>query len=316
MVEVELADQDLSKGNVCAGKAKQEKITVGQTLFQARTDRSESDLEQISDELCIRPHLLAALEQDDFNKFPSACYAAGFLKNYAAFLGLNVTQVIAQYQQEFQGSSKKVDLVFLKMEENSHPRRQMMISLMILSALVLYGVWYSIQGKDSISLASLPDIADVTSDILVSATSDIETPTPQAAPKAVEEIRVLAAAEKIERDKGYHLVQQVNATPVVAAQAETATGGAVQVRLTVREDAWVRIMDAEREILVDRVLLAGEEFYLTDHKGMTLMTSNAGALSVFVDDMAVLPFGKSGEIRDNISLDKGDLPMKTAQLSH
>ncbi|MBL4612411.1 MAG: DUF4115 domain-containing protein [Emcibacter sp.] len=316
MVEVEFADQGLSKGNVWAGKAKQEKITVGQTLFQARKNRSESDLERISEELCIRPHFLAALEQDNFNKFPSACYAEGFLKNYAAYLGLNVTHVIAQYKQEFQGSSKKVDLVFLKVEENSYPRQQMMVSLMILSAIVLSGVWYSIQGKDSISLASLPDIADVTSDILVSATSDVEAPTPQAVPKAVEETVVLAAVEKIEQDQGYHLVQQVNATPVVAVQAETATSGATQVRLTVREDAWVRIMDAEREILVDRVLLAGEEFYLTDHKGMTLMTSNAGALSVFVDDMAVLPFGKSGEIRDNISLDKGDLPLKTAQLSH
>ena len=86
------------------------KITIGEKLFQARhaltgaDDIEKLSVEKISSELCIRPHLLAALEQDDFTKFPSACYAAGFLKNYAAYLGLDVAQIVTQYKKELQQS--------------------------------------------------------------------------------------------------------------------------------------------------------------------------------------------------------------------
>ncbi|MBL4802474.1 MAG: helix-turn-helix domain-containing protein [Emcibacter sp.] len=320
MVEVEFVDQDLSKNDARGGDTKQTISTVGQKLFQARCEKPDLDLEQISEELCIRPHLLAALEQDDFDKFPSACYANGFLKNYAAYLGLNVTQVIAQYKNEFQGSSKKVDLVFLQVEQNNHHGTQTFVSLMVLSALVLSGVWYSLGANDNLSVASLPDINEITSNILVSAIGEDQNPLIQHITKLQDKIVVQDVAETIvaaveEEGQGYHLVQQVNATPL-AKKSEIVAVGTEQVRLTVAADTWIRIVDGDSKILVDRILLSGEEFYLTDHKDMTLMTSNAGAISVFVDNVAVMPFGESGEILDNISLNKQNLHLETAQLSH
>lgn len=284
-------------------------LTIGQKLFEARQDLCETDLNEISSELCIRPHLLRALEQDNFDKFPSACYAAGFLKNYASFLGLNVGKIMAQYKREFQGSAKKVDPVFLEVEKKSNHAQQMIVSLAILSALVLYGVWHFAGGNDRISLSVLPDISEVTSNILVSAAEEDQ----KSAPVTIE------ASEKspeksFGQDLGFNLVQPVNATPLETVEATTGLV-AGQFRLSVREDAWIRIIDADRQILVDRVLLAGEEFYMTDRKGMTLMTSNVGAVSLFVGDVAVSLVGNSGEIRDNISLDKNDLLMKITQLS-
>ena len=63
-------------------------------------------------------------------------------------------------------------------------------------------------------------------------------------------------------------------------------------------------------------MLAGEEFYMTDRAGLKLMTSNAGAVSIHVGNIAVGPLGKFGETRDNIRLDKQDLLMKTARLAY
>ena len=280
-------------------------VTVGQKLFDARQNSNETDIDKISSELCIRPHLLLALEQDDSDKFPSACYAVGFLKNYATYLGLNVTQIVAQYKGEFQGSTQKVDLVFLEGEKTHNHAQQIMVSLVILSMLVLYGVWYFAKGNETISLSGLPDVSEVTSNILVSATVEDQAP----------EIKTVdLPIEAIEEDPGFHLVQQVNATPVKDTSKST-TLTTEQVRLSVREDVWIRIIGADKETLVDRILLAGEEFYMTDHKDMTLMTSNAGAVSIFVGNIAVSLLGESGEIRDNISLNKSDLLMKTAFLS-
>ncbi|PCJ44507.1 MAG: hypothetical protein COA81_00965 [Alphaproteobacteria bacterium] len=303
MVDVELRGFGEVAGDVRAIDVVAAVVTVGQKLSQARKKSQVTDLEQISEELCIRPHLLRALERDDFNKFPSACYAAGFLKNYAAYLGLNVAQVIAQYKNEFQGSNKKVDLVFLKVDEHNNSTQKKVVSLIILSMIVIYGTWYSLRGGDNISLSALPDVPDVTSNTLVSAIeSDQKAPEKSPAPVG-------------SHNQKYSLVQQANAG-LISAEDKKLPVSAEQVRLTVQQDAWVRIVGANKEILVDRVLLAGEEFYMTDHKDMTLMTSNAGAVSVYVGGKAVKPLGKFGEIRVNISLNPQDLPLKIARLSY
>lgn len=303
-------------------KSMSDVMTVGQKLSAARCASQESDMAVISSELCIRPHLLLALEQDDFNKFPSACYAAGFLKNYATYLGLNVGQISAQYQKEFQGSKEKVNLVFLEGEKNHSHNHAMIVSLVILSALVLYGVWYSASGKSSLSLASLPDVSEVTSNILAFTDGENATPrvktiapavvkTPEPTEKAsLEKVPLVKPSKKQvvpEQGRGFTLVEQANATPGEVRSMMGAPLQSDQIRLSVRADAWIRIVGADNKILVDRVLLAGEEFYLTGNKGMTLMTSNAGAVSIFMGDLAIPYLGKPGEIRDNISMDKQDL---------
>ncbi|PCI52043.1 MAG: hypothetical protein COB49_00305 [Alphaproteobacteria bacterium] len=300
------------KNNMDYGSAAEvpaEALTVGQRLSQARRASGEIDMEKISDELCIRIHLLRALEQDDFDKFPSACYAAGFLKNYASYLKLDVGQITAQYKKEFQGSMKKVKLVFLEVEKDHNSAQHMIVSLAILSALVLYGVWYFSGGNDRLLLSALPDVSEVTSNILVSAILEDEQN-----PVMAEVTAAPAPKEALEKNQGFYLVQRVNATPLEATTKNTALGTG-QIRLSMREDAWIRIIDANKKILLDRILLAGEEFYMTNRKGMTMMTSNAGAVSLFVGDMAISLFGDSGQIRENISLDKQDLLMTTAHLS-
>lgn len=309
-------DYEISEAAALNSEALEDRMTVGQKLSEARRTSCETDMEDmeyISGELCIRPHLLTALEQDDFDKFPSACYAAGFLKIYASYLGLNVGQIVDQYKKEFQGSTKKVNLVFLEVEKSHNYAQQVIVSLIILSALVLYGVWYATHGNDRLSLSALPDVSEVTSNILVSAAEEDQKPVVKTEVFASVKTPTLPK-EDSGLDQGFNLVQQANASPLELKTKTTALG-AEQVRLSVREDAWIRIVGADRKILVDRILLAGEEFYMTDHKGMTLMTSNAGAVSLFVGNVAVSLLGKPGEIRDDISLDMDDLLMKTGQLS-
>lgn len=306
MFGIKSVDQDLVlAGNVGLDKsgfrAAPEKITenisVGQTLFKARQRLRKTSLENISTELCIRPHLLMALEKGDFKIFPSACYAIGSLKNYAEYLGLDVNKMVAQYKGEFQDSNKKVDLVFLEVDQNNNSTQSLVVSLVILSVLVLFGVWYSTNNDNQMSLSALPDISEITSNILVSyAQTDQPLPT----------------ASEQEDKASFHLVQQATAMSL-SADAQPTAIVADQVRLTVSEDAWVRIVSADQEILVDRIFLADEEFYMTNRTGLRLMTSNAGAVAIYVGNVAIAPLGKAGEIRENINLDKAALLQNTAR---
>ncbi len=61
---------------------------VGTRLRQAREARGLSLL-QAAHALHIKPHYLEALERDDWDALPSPAHARGFLRTYAAFLGLN-----------------------------------------------------------------------------------------------------------------------------------------------------------------------------------------------------------------------------------
>lgn len=88
--------------------------TVGQRLRIARQDHRLS-IEQAADATRIRPHYLQALEADDYSVMPSVVQARGFLRNYAAFLDLDLQAILAELQaaqpvEQVSGPLPQVDL--------------------------------------------------------------------------------------------------------------------------------------------------------------------------------------------------------------
>jgi cytoskeletal protein RodZ len=68
--------------------------SIGAALKRTREQRGLS-LAQVSETTKIRSHYLHALESDDLSSMPSAVQARGFLRIYAAFLGLDLDKVVA-----------------------------------------------------------------------------------------------------------------------------------------------------------------------------------------------------------------------------
>ncbi len=62
--------------------------TVGEILRAAREERKLS-VEQVNRETKISVQTISALEEDDFDAFPSETYLKGFVRTYAEFLGLD-----------------------------------------------------------------------------------------------------------------------------------------------------------------------------------------------------------------------------------
>jgi len=79
--------------------------TVGQILKQTRIKRN-LEINQVAKATKIRPVYLKALEEDNYQKLPSATSTRGFIKNYAEFLGLASTEVLAIFRRDF--NEKKV----------------------------------------------------------------------------------------------------------------------------------------------------------------------------------------------------------------
>jgi transcriptional regulator with XRE-family HTH domain len=71
--------------------------TLGQTLRAAREAQGHT-LDDVEGVTRIRAKHLAALENDDYAALPSLAQARGFLKNYAQHLGLDLQEVLGQYE--------------------------------------------------------------------------------------------------------------------------------------------------------------------------------------------------------------------------
>jgi len=74
--------------------------TVGEILSAAR-EKKKLTIEQVEKATRIRAKFLLALEKNDFSKLPPGTFVRGFVKNYAAFLGLPVEETLAFYRRQF-----------------------------------------------------------------------------------------------------------------------------------------------------------------------------------------------------------------------
>ncbi len=82
-------------------------LTPGMILKKERARKNYS-LEEVSAATKIQVHYLNALENDEYNKFPSSVYSKGFLQNYAKFLGISSDRILALYRRQVGEAPRQV----------------------------------------------------------------------------------------------------------------------------------------------------------------------------------------------------------------
>lgn len=89
-------------------------MTDQQELGRLLRDTRESrgiDLDRAARDTKIRARYLHALERGDYRDLPGAVYVSGFLRNYAAYLGLDPDQVVERQRREVAGAARGVERV-------------------------------------------------------------------------------------------------------------------------------------------------------------------------------------------------------------
>lgn len=75
-------------------------IKAGERLKEERIKRGLS-IVSVSQGTKIRPNFLEYIEKSEYEKLPSATFAHGFVRNYAAFLGLPEEEILSLFKREF-----------------------------------------------------------------------------------------------------------------------------------------------------------------------------------------------------------------------
>lgn len=78
--------------------------TVGSMLKQARIAKGLTPA-QVEKDIKIREKFIRAMEADSFRELPSPSYAKGFVRNYAAYVGLDTDIALAFYRRQIADTS-------------------------------------------------------------------------------------------------------------------------------------------------------------------------------------------------------------------
>ncbi len=68
-------------------------------LFRAQREKMGLSHNRISETTKIRPHILEALEDENWEVLPSSVFVTGFIRSYAGILGLDQEKIVALYQK-------------------------------------------------------------------------------------------------------------------------------------------------------------------------------------------------------------------------
>lgn len=316
--------------------------SVGKTLRRAREEMKLS-LEDVSAAINVRVVQLQSIEDDRIDQLPGMTYAVGFVKSYADFVKLDPQQVVQDFKTEHDGeAAAKTQLKIPEpISEDSLPG-PVLIGIAALAVVVVFILWSVFAGGDDVDIESVasnippapvvgtasgqPTLADnqpLTATTAEAANIAAGLSPAGASDAAVQNNTAMATnstaqtgdAGAVAGTIGSPAETQAVLVPPVAAPPPAPVPqpvinvrrGKTRVLLEAREKSWVQISDGSGKVVYKKVMDKGEQFYVPDQKGMTLVTSNAGGLTVYVDGNKVQPIGSEGEVMRGVDLSPNDL---------
>lgn len=101
-------------------------------------------------------------------------------------------------------------------------------------------------------------------------------------------------------------VEQQAAVPTDPAAAEGAVP-TPRIVLRAAKDSWVEIFDSQQNVVLQRILRAGESYAVPDQAGLVMNTGNAGGLVIELDGRAQPSLGSVGVVKRGIKLEPSAL---------
>ncbi len=276
---------------------------VGNILRAAREERGLS-LKDIENETSIRALYIDAIEKSNQDVLPSEVYVKGFIRNYAAFLGLDADALGRQYYEEIHGAAeeKKTTAVpvaapgkeehgpfttgsdFKERVEKSHRTQHVLIVLGILIAVFVGSIYHffgddAVKKKEPSSPVPQPT-SPVTPAPATTATTVVPSPTPvaPATPSAPAQTASPAAP----------------AMPGTTKPEDTRPG-AVNVTAKFNDRCWMHVI-ADGQVIYEGIVESGQMISWKGKDRVTVTAGNAGAVDIIYNGRDLGRLGNDGDV--------------------
>jgi cytoskeleton protein RodZ len=273
--------------------------TVGQDLRAARLRRGD-DLASASKVLKIRKDHLEALEEDRMEALPGRTYAVGFVRSYADYLGLDAPQCVERFKAEIAGRSDSDHLPQVNVIDEDEHRRMPQgwkIGAGVVVLLMLYGIYYLI--SSATSMFSQPATPPPPTQIAAKpAVTHAAAPSQQAVtlPAAV-------TASPAGQQSPAPTAAPLTETPLPAGVVYGQLNRNARVVLRAHQPTRILIEGPDGIVYINRTLNPGDTFQVPNRVGVTLTTTNAGAVEVDLDGQSMGYAGQGTGVAEAISLD-------------
>jgi cytoskeleton protein RodZ len=320
-----------------------EAARLGDELRDARLSLGLS-VEEIATRLRIRRQHLEALEEGRLGNLPGLAYAIGFVRSYAAALGLDAEEMTRRFRDASGHTAARPKLVFPEpVAERGLPAGAVMAAGAVI-AVAAYVAWFNWSGGSRtvdlvppvpprleqaaeqgraqfpgreaamrepgpLPLAALPPPGGfpASSGANTSAQAATVTAVPPPAPVPAPPVAAPVAAPPA--------VPVPAAVPAVTAIPSVPEGTRIvlRARASSADGAWVHVRDPRSgQVLVNRVLRPGEAWPVPARDGLLLDTGKADGLEVLVDGQPQPTLDGLVGVRRNIPMEPERLRQRLA----
>jgi len=293
---------------------------LGQLLRETR-EGSQISLAEAEARTRIRQKFIAAMEAEEWDSMPGDVTTRGFLRKYAAYLGLDEARVFQLYQSRSKpatppempvpSSERPVDYRPIEMDLSSGPTRQIPWRwLAVIAAIVLIGLgawWFYAYRPAWISnLQAMPRSLPNPADVIALESTPTSTATVQiirvtATPTATPQATATATATSVATTPPTSPTPEASpGTPGPTIDATTATSTfapaeRIRLRIEVTERSWLRLL-VDNKIAQETVLEPGTTSEWEAFQSIVLRTGNGAGVLVTLNDQKLPPLGSQGEV--------------------
>jgi cytoskeleton protein RodZ len=233
-------------------------MDIGRHLRESR-ERRGLTLHEIADSTKLSITTLQRIERNEFDRLPGGIFTRGFLRAYAAEVGVNPEEVVNNYLVQFSYAPAAEELPPVRgMEDAQSGPRVLMAMVAFGLALVVYGAF-----RDADEPPVGPRLE------LVEAQTPTPAPVTPAASTVTEGIPSSALPATERQDVGVHLEIQ-------------PTG-----------ECWVSAV-ADGRVVVQRLLQSGERVTIIAREEVILRIGNPGVFAYTLNGASGHPLGEAG----------------------
>jgi len=276
-----------------------EKTTVAELLSAARTEQ-KIGLKAIASEICVRSSYLVAIEAADYAALPGKTFAIGFVKSYAAALGLDSTKIVEDFKVEYNETVPTEEINLLdgtaKVIGSAKSKKNAPSWLSPILGLIGVGTCWMVFGgsvaapfmaahiTDSGTTIEEAELASVQATLNIEAsdtTGTVPRSVNQESPQTSVALPLTAQTPLTAIADSTHPNHSFFATAVYADGDETMSV-AGDFMLEAVEDSWVRIAHENGTEMWSGILREGQSYRPQADGTMLLSTSNAGGVMLQV----------------------------------
>jgi len=259
--------------------------SVGETLRRQRVNR-HLELDQISKDLKISCRMLAAIEDERFDRLPGGVFSRSFVRQYARYLGVDETEIARQLEEMLEPMAPEAVPVAPAVTQTPAPA-PIPISRM--------DNWQSIGRRDRAIWRS-PLFALGLVVIAMLGCAGIYAWWQRAPhPISVHAFAPVPAPSPAPSPTHTAAVQAVSAVPASAAP--------VRVEMTAEEPAWVEIK-SDGHVEYAGTLQANQTRTVDANTMVVLILGNAGGVTISLNGKPIGTVGGKGQVR-NLQLTSG-----------